>query len=163
MKEKQGVGPTIIPRCYNCGERSHYASRCEREPQPKGACYGCGSTDHIVGKCPQRKKGSYREVANVEETSSDAEFYRWVDLQLDHPGELFSIKSRALLDSGSPVSLIKECLINPEMVEKNVSNVNYNGINNSKLIILGTITVTLQMMGMTQDVNFLVVSNDTTK
>lgn len=102
-KERNDSSTQQSPRCYNCEKRGHISSDCERETIPKGACYGCGSPSHQVGKCP-KKKGEQKEIANLDEIRIDDNFYPSVDLLIDFEGEEFNINSRALLDSGSPVS-----------------------------------------------------------
>lgn len=85
-----------------------------------------------------------------------------LELDIEADNEIYHLSVRALLDSGSAVSLIKKKLVKPELI-KNVANKSesYVGINKSKLNVLRTIKINVRMIDKSRTIDLLVVDNDT--
>lgn len=120
--------------------------------QPKrtpGACFKCGSSDHQRNSCPQnrpRPPGNRNHfgpsnAAMVLQTTGPVTPAYIVPLLFKFPsGD--STQISAVIDTGSPVSLIKQALIPivTEISEPTVSS-GIVGINGSELVILGDVFV----------------------
>lgn len=68
-----------------------------------------------------------------------------------------------LLDSGSPISFIKEKFVASEIVQVKDDNLIYRGINGSPVNVVGTATVNFSLGGSKKKLKLLVVTNDTMK
>ncbi|XP_025405786.1 uncharacterized protein LOC112680027 [Sipha flava] len=124
-------GPT--KRCFNCGAKSHIAPACPKPRIEKGACYQCGSTTHQRSKCPALNR--YTTAKTVEVPSSkgvNENESRIMNVTSnrtkashDHP-EPYEVTCScnvpvdadtqcditfvAIIDTGSPISLVKHLL-----------------------------------------------------
>ena len=68
----------------------------------------------------------------------------------------------ALLDSGSPISFIKNKFINPEVIiPLDKTNLEYHGVNNSKLQLLGKTKAMCEMRNCAKEIELLVVKDET--
>ena len=151
-------------RCYNCGKAGHIASKCRDEKRPAGSCFKCASLEHKIRDCPllREKSTTVSEVAVVEIEREDEMFFPTVSLMLEDADSTFEVKVRALMDSGSPVSLIKLKCVGPNfIVNESEINGNYYGLNNSKLCAVGKIEAKCLLHGFERILNLLVVKDDT--
>lgn len=141
-KEKQH-----LPRkCYNCQMTGHMAAECKKEKQIKGACFRCGKEGHLIRDCP----GTLYHVRKGKPRTSV------IDVKLN------SRTIEALVDTGSPISLIKEDEID-EMIENNDNLMNFVGINNSPLNILGSINTEITFEDKAEEVELMIVDRDAIK
>lgn len=63
-----------------------------------------------------------------------------------------------MLDSGSPISIIKNKFVNPEVILPiNDSTIAYHGVNNSQLRFLGKTKAKCQLNGCVKDIELLIV------
>jgi hypothetical protein len=139
--------------CYNCGSKFHLSPQCPKPRRQKGACYECGSMTHQRGSCPalkrksdEGKKEKSASLMSIDVTRDQDPFDEYsapyeVQCQFNVPAEeseLCCISVNAVVDTGSPISLIKSELVpsklyTTQMVSKN----NFYGINGAKLNVCG--------------------------
>ena len=151
-KPKQ-AGQKRTIKCFNCRRIGHTADMCR---QPK-ACYSCQETGHVGKDCPKKKTVA---VNFVDETVlRDAEFFK--DVIVVTQGKRIEIG--CALDSGSPISFIKiNCLGDCPLEKVTQSDSKYAGINNSNLIVLGMLKVSIVLENEVRDNIILrVVPNNT--
>lgn len=135
-----------VTRCYNCGEAGHIATRCAKPKREKGACYMCGKMGHQVKECPENERKDKKpdeQILNVERKAQEGdEFRRKIKYEVDQNdfGIAFELFLETQLDSGSPISFIKESLIPKFIIEKIENNsLMFTGINESALKIIGMV------------------------
>lgn len=151
-------------KCYNCGLFGHMSNQCKKEKRPKGSCFRCGSTDHIIVNCPAPQKRSYSsEISNISESDKlSSEYYPNVVLKFENEEGIFDVQLVSLLDSGSPISIIKSKFVNPDViVPTDGDKVEYYGVNNSKLRFLGKAIAKCQMNGSIKEIELLIVDDNT--
>jgi len=85
--------------CFNCGSSEHDVKNCtDADKGPK--CFKCNCFGHIASKCNAKTNSSLETTpATVSCVNSVDDEFIMVDIK--------GRKSRALLDTGSPVSLIR--------------------------------------------------------
>lgn len=88
-------------RCFNCGEFGHLSTKCPKPKRLHGSCLGCGQLGHKIYDCPEKKKSP-----NICEPKSSDGVY--IDLKLYFKNNEKCLNIAALVDTGSPISLIKE-------------------------------------------------------
>lgn len=110
---------------------------CRQHKRERGSCYECGSPDHQVKQCPKKKtiKKEDKEVCSIGLPSDEDNFRQDVMFQISDDVLVLNI----LLDTGSPISLIKEEYLNNFNDNTSQYFEKFEGINSSKLIILGTV------------------------
>jgi transposase InsO family protein len=154
-----GKGGMSVVRCYNCNEAGHYASSCQKPKREKGSCYTCGGTDHIRKNCPSKvspKRSNVDTSAHLVSPSIVPSYLLNINLEI--------CNVNAIVDTGSPISLLAENLIPSHVkLEPYVSDVNFEGVNESKLTVLGTLQQKLLIGDCEIILNFYVVPNSTMK
>lgn len=126
-----------VLRCFNCNGIGHIIKDCRKPIRQKGSCFQCGKMDHRYKDCPQRRSreettpDSTSTVAIIEEQELTKAFTVTVTFT-----EL-NVSYKAILDTGSPISLIsKELVSDVDLLPYNNNDI-YLGINKSPLNILG--------------------------
>lgn len=129
----------IQKRCYNCLAVGHFSKDCKKDKRPEGSCFICSSMEHKINDCPdKKKKSSNSEINNIEHGQPNSEFHPNIKLHFEDNYEQFEINLIALLDSGSPISLIKSKFLNSFIILPCGDKMNeYFGVNGSKLNIIG--------------------------
>lgn len=168
---KRDIG--VNYRCYNCNESGHYAIQCGKPKRERGSCYTCGEQGHRASGCPRRTvtEMTARDINYVVEKPEENEhgfieqnehgFIRTVELQVPDQDDNFGSTLDALLDSGSPISFIKETYV-PTKITKNALDKNqFCGINESTLEILGKVKSRIGLGGNKYDMELYVVRNRT--
>lgn len=96
-KEKKDTSRKAkIPRCNTCGSPEHDARTCpEKGKGPK--CFKCNNFGHIANKCDSAKSERDNKTAGVNCVSKSV-----------YPIKVNNVECRALIDSGSDISLMKK-------------------------------------------------------
>lgn len=132
------------PRCFNCGEAGHVSTACQRpQVRDKWTCYRCGSKDHRIVTCPKEQAREQpptpAATTNVVQSIAGGEPYTATLSYTvkDSSGNPCTFNVVAMIDSGSPISLVKDDFV-PYHVRQPVSSsmTPYHGINGSKLNVL---------------------------
>lgn len=145
------------PKCYNCNAGGHIAANCSLPKRERGACFNCRKPGHQAKDCPTKEPttreinrsngGTAAEVNSVfHETAGD--FSREINYQMSSETGNFawSCKLDTLLDTGSPVSFVKDSFVPPNLVSSiSAENSCYRGINSSILIAKGRVTVKMAL------------------
>ena len=172
--------------CFNCGSKSHIASSCTKPRIEKGACYQCGSTTHQRSKCPSltRTTSTKREDALKGGTTTEGDSGVMNVNQVrqepdqDHPRPYevvcecsFSVDQdtscgitfAAIIDTGSPISLLKRELLpyNYDVIKPLENDCNFSGINGTKLELLGIFETEIVINDNRFKLRFYVVPDDT--
>jgi hypothetical protein len=130
-------------RCFNCGSFDHISTGCTQPKRRPGSCFTCGSTEHQITAYPQGK--SKFQAVKTQNSSSSAAMM--LPTEMVTPAYFINIDLRisdkyvsnilAMIDTGSPVSLLKEKFYPLECTPlMPPSNSGIVGINGSELIIL---------------------------
>lgn len=164
-----------LPRCFNCSEYGHISTQCTKPKRNRGACYRCGSGDHRIERCPKPDTAQQTTTFAVPDSTTmmvqgkignTSEYivpfnFKLVD-NIDN--STLCCSASALLDTGSPISLIKAKLV-PATYYDESSELSgcFTGINGSELIIVGTFSTEICIKDVTTSVKFYVVPNETMK
>lgn len=158
---------------------------CPKPRRERGSCFQCGKTDHQVRDCPLKSSAAADSTIMVIEgpkickqtpqtesslkkvsmcqLETKATFYE-VDLLLKYNCDdlVNTITVRAMLDTGSPISIIKSKYL-PSFTVNNdcVLHQKYYGINGSTLNILGIFDGPVMINNLDISIIFHVVSDDT--
>ncbi|XP_060846357.1 uncharacterized protein LOC132926022 [Rhopalosiphum padi] len=115
-------GKPTVQSCFNCGSRTHISPQCPKPKREKGACYECGSMSHQIGSCPGRtrqssdasteKKSGLMNIDIADDDVPPVDHPKPYEVQchIDVPvaeHEVCEVKFNAVIDTGSPISLLK--------------------------------------------------------
>ncbi|XP_076620054.1 uncharacterized protein LOC143341206 [Colletes latitarsis] len=141
-------------RCFNCNGSGHYATECREPKRERGTCYKCGSPGHKVENCraPQSSVSYVTTPRNV-----DDEVFPTVTLEITEECKSFSSNLDALIDSGSPISFVKESCVPRSYICRAVNGNGFSGINGSVMQIVGQIEGIITLNCMKHNVNLRVV------
>jgi len=139
------------PKCFNCNMMGHIAAKCQMPKREKDACFKCYQLGHKSKDCPAKEpktdnlKDAGKKKNDVNGVfEEDENFRRDILYQLcDDKGQSKEESTlNTLLDTGSPVSFIKENFIpNNLVVSVLPGDNNYSGLNGSTLKAKGRVTV----------------------
>lgn len=145
------------PTCYHCRQQGHVKSRCP-QPVDRKSCYQCRQPGHFARDCP-----SQRQVNNVRGRRVQDEYFKDVILSIECNGELVEKTMYSLIDTGSPVSLVKLSCVPDETIEP-LDNFGdkFIGINQSSVVVFGFLCANIQLGNKSIDsAQFLVVPDHT--
>lgn len=144
-----------VVRCYNCNSLGHFAADCKKPKREMGACFACGSKEHRIAACPDKKSA----VQFLE----DNEYVRYFNIKIIDKTNI-SLNLECLIDSGSPVSLIKRSSLSNHFHSiKNLLKCNnkcFFGINKSKLKVFGQIRCIVDGLNKIVELSMLVVTDE---
>lgn len=146
--------------CFTCKKPGHLSKGCQIA---KATCFRCGQTGHLSTTCPKREARQVAALSDLRDPVASSSLSTVPPtamppdedvLQVGANSEARSyliirrvnnkdIAIRALIDTGSPVNLIKKSVYEKLLGDKELFRVknenNYKGINESPLIVYGRI------------------------
>jgi len=149
--------------CFSCRTVGHFADAC-----PTRTCQKCNNLGHSERKCPdfrssQQNNGVGENVSLLERSPQCIVPPYMINITIKYPNGVVSDVT-ALIDTGSPVSLLKSTIVNY------VSGVvppksDLVGINQSKLSVVDQFSADILHTDLDTpiNINFHVVPNDTIK
>lgn len=163
-------------KCFACNQTGHYSTNCpiqEKKTDTKGE-----NTKTPSDRPAKRQVGTVQENQESESEQSvdednDQEEICLVSLDQAYRGDyqrliqcdiegINSFSCIAQIDTGCPVSLVKEQLVDVRAFEKPGREWNkYYGINNSKLDVVGTVQIKVTLEDTMKFITFGVVKNST--
>ncbi|XP_015437583.1 PREDICTED: uncharacterized protein LOC107192764 [Dufourea novaeangliae] len=161
-------------RCYNCSETGHTKRDCPRPQREWGSCFRCGSVEHRARNCTQdtatrstHRPGTSTTVETstrlIQPTSPGVPFL--VPISFVMPGgngENTKFVISAMIDSGSPVSLIKSNLLPAGLYSTNSRDEHsYQGLNYSPVKVLGVFERMVAVNDVSMEIKFFVVPDQT--
>jgi len=158
QSKEQKSKETSPQRCYNCNEGGHIAAKCTKPKRERGSCFKCGKLGHRAAQCDSPAEGIHWLT---QEQREDDDCRRAVELQISDRDNTFSINFDALIDSGSPICIVKERYIPRKHVIADSELERFHGINGSGLRVIGCVRATLIFEREKYDVVIRVVPNDT--
>lgn len=178
VKSREDAG---VKNCFTCKKPGHIAAECR---QAKSTCWKCGEVGHLSPECPKRKstvnsalnllceESTEQEAAATEEAEAVYKICEakgldrsCVVIRRSDDADLYAY---ALIDTGSPVNLIKKSVAiefcrNPHWLACR-GNRQLRRVNSSPIIQLGKVheQITLdKVKGAWFDVAFIVVEDGT--
>lgn len=149
-------------KCFNCSKVGHLSTSCPQPKRERGACFGCGATDHRISTCPKKNSTLSSTTNLVQSSASDSPYTLPVKFSISSGGSILNYEIVALIDTGSPVSIIKSSYV-PIDARIPIASDDFNicGINGSKLVILGLFVKDIYVHNIKVNTKFLVVPDET--
>lgn len=165
---QKGVGMAMSRICFNCGSRAHIAPSCRIPTRPKGACYGCGSTIHQRSACPEREQ-KIKDTNKEESQEQNEQKYTGSsrEIRLLEPAYYVRVSIQdnyiidAVIDSGSPISLIKSHICVTSNGQPFKIDIFTSGINGSQLNIEAVTYTTVLLVDYNKKQVFYVIDDHT--
>lgn len=176
-------------RCFNCSRFGHISSECKQPKRQHGACFKCFQMGHQSKDCPEKNMWRQGQVTNVSESpvehqekqinfvsgnvqlqssrdtkedSLEKQCFKNCVCEFDVRGEYCELSLCTLLDTGSPISFLKEsCVPMASMKPCKQQDRKYSGINNSELVKLGIVKINVTLDTVKRELDMFVVPNDT--
>lgn len=156
--------------CYRCGELGHVAARCGRPPTGR-TCYRCGMVGHLAAGCPERGRstgpGSTKGVTEIALAGASRSavlpepYVLNVGISAVDGRADYDRVDGAVVDSGSPISLIKSSKVSSELCSPTGEGAEqFHGINGSLLRIDGIFYGTVMIEGIRMKIKFYTVPDD---
>lgn len=163
--------------CFKCGQHGHLANKCKMpadvslvmQQQMEGEDLHQNYKD---GKNEKEFNEEFKININTvldkigdkfEKNVENENFCREIRLYLKNENDNFNVNFHALLDSGSPISFVKEMFIPKSFIICESELNRFHGLNNSKLEITGYIKAIIVMNGQECQIMLRVVPNTTMK
>ncbi|KYN19996.1 Gag-Pol polyprotein [Trachymyrmex cornetzi] len=133
------------PKCFNCNMIGHIAARCQMPKREKGACFKCLQLGHKAVECPSKSSTKKEPNGKCREKKTDVnsvfdeeigDFHREVTYCIINEIDKFTLNCKldTLLDTGSPISFIKDNFIPPHLISPILlDDDKYTGLNDSAL------------------------------
>ena len=158
--------PRQTRMCFNCHKEGHMRVECTQPGGGRRLCFNCGDGDHLARDCPRRttEVSTERAVHSINEDGQPEDnYFKYVMYDLNVDDVKMCLCLYTLLDSGSPVSFIKLKYVPSEIINVEVGlNGKFRGINSSSLVVLGVITVSVNVNEqLAKSTHLLVVPDDT--
>ena len=90
--------------CGNCFGKGHLTADCKRSKREEKKCFHCNASGHYIKNCPQKESKTSETVGQI------CKFGEGYKLNITSCKVLNGTEINAILDSGRPISLIKEGL-----------------------------------------------------
>lgn len=151
---------SIKIRCYNCSKYGHVSKDCKAPKREKGTCFKCGEKGHVISECKSKTDSDQVNWVNITQTEN--EFQKVATVKIRGDCGSYEIKVDALIDTGIPISFIKEKFIPNCFVKEQNDQMKFCGINNSSLNVVGTVIVDIECDKVIEvGTNIYVVTNNT--
>lgn len=167
-KEKDSFRMSM--ECYNCNGKGHMSRECKKPKRSVDTCFQCGETGHRANSCSNQnnKENDMKsdQIANVESQQFEEDGnFKYITVRINERDKRIQLVVDTLLDTGSPISFIKQAVIPDGFVSKtNINQDTFRGINNTVLKIVGEVNVTLEVDDIVQkDIFLRVVPNNTVR
>lgn len=145
------------PKCFNCNQLGHLSFNCKEKPRlPR--CEKCNRTGHETSKCFKRDtiEKPIQHVTEEQELQDEVMEPFFIRTIID------TVKVLCLIDTGSPINLLKSKIVKSERHMLPISNLfTYTGLNKSKLDILGVVYLPVLINKISIEVKFHVVTDET--
>jgi len=153
QKQAKKVQNTSSRKCYKCRKEGHFAKQCVDEV----ICYKCHKTGHISKQCGETLQSSSgnKEATNVLEDISPKAglIYKSFSAQ--------NISFRAMVDSGSDLSLMREDVFRKFEGLKLTKEIKHlKGIGKGELITIGSFDLHVFVDNISFTITFHVVKRD---
>lgn len=157
------ISPRRVMRCYNCNEMGHISSECGRLKQGRDVNLQRGQSARRFQDHQARDFRTTTTTNVVHPPSLKAPYMVPVGYSVsDDEGYACEYSVMAIVDSGSPISLIQSKYVPvPLNLLENTNNHTFRGINGSRLQILGNFETNVNVSGISISINFFVVPDDT--
>lgn len=129
-------------RCYNCSKYGHVSRDCKAPKREKGSCFKCGEKGHLISEC--NSKTILERINCVDVLSVNNDFQKIATIKVNSAIAKYEIKIDAQIDTGSPISFVKEKIIPNHFIERTDDISNFAGINSSRLNVIGIIIIDIQ-------------------
>lgn len=125
-------------RCYSCNMKGHLANQCTAESGTRlGVCYKCGTAGHMARDCNAGKQ--------IHKIGGGGKFINFI-VHFNDRIETW----RGLIDTGSPISLLRECCSGEYDLIDN--SYDFRGLNSTKLKVLGSMTGVVGFDGKSREI-----------
>lgn len=152
-------------RCYNCGSLDHISPSCTQPKRVQGSCFKCGSSEHKITSCPQNQSqlnstqsnsqhqfGPSNSTMVLQPSDSVTPAYV-ICIDIIIAGSCIS-NILAVVDTGSPISLIKEKLFPLDFkIPVDPVSTGIVGINGSELVVLNQIYADINQPNIGDPIN----------
>lgn len=125
----------------------------------KGTCFKCGEKGHVVSECTGKAEAN--QINCVDSAWMDNDFQKRVKLILSNSSLNCEVELKALIDTGSPISFVKEKMIPSNFINYDNTATHFCGINGSKLNVVGTTAVDIVYDELQVKAQIYIVSEDT--
>lgn len=160
--KEQKPKETSAWRCYNCNEDGHIVAKCTKPKRERGSCYKCGKFGHRAAQCDSAQDATKEGVhCLAPEQGKNDDFQRKVEFQISDKDDTANVNLDALIDSGSPISFVKERYVPRNFMATDLESDRFVGINGSGLRIVGRIEATLVFEHEKYAIMLRVVPDDT--
>ena len=122
-----------VLRCFNCGGIGHLSQNCDKKELGR-KCFNCNQFGHESSRCEEPRKSKYgtksSAAVNLVKSSSRSGVHKGVTIE--------NFKILALLDTGSPVTLVRDKIFNQLETRKLVKSTHsFTGFGKSKSTTFG--------------------------
>lgn len=133
-------------RCYSCNMKGHLVNQYTESGTRLGVCYKCGTAGHMARDCNAGKQ--------IHKIGGGGKFINFI-VNFNDRIETW----RGLIDTGSPISLLRECCSGEYDLIDN--SYDFRGLNSTKLKVLGSMTGVVGLDGKRQEIEFYIVPDNT--
>lgn len=165
QKEDSTPMKKAVVKCFNYNQTGHIAKQCTRGRRERGSCYRCGDSGHQIRDCTaSQKEGQPLLPVDLYRRQEDSnQFVKRIVYEISDYPVNYVTELDTLLDTGSPISIIKKKFIkNCKPIQTLDITNTFCGINNSKLVIIGTIETSIILNGIRKEKFIMRVVPDNT-